>query len=615
MSARADQAPRGVPLDEVDREILEAELDARLDSQAYQPRPSDEIERPASSSYSPRDSTHIPYNSFPVSMSRVPTQGGGADEPEHLMRILTERSQHDETVGRRVTTRRSSIRRRAKPLPAFGADKPYPPMLPEQEAYVVEFDGPNDPIHAQNWPLRKKIIMAGLLGYTTLTSAFASSVFSPTIPAIAAEFNVSSTVATLGLTFFVLGFAFGPSFWAPLSELRGRRLPIVLAMFGFTIFSIAAAVAKDIQTVVISRFFAGLFGAGPLSVVAAVFADMFDNRTRGIAITIFSMTVFTGPMFAPFVGGYVMENPTLGWRWTQWIPAIMGAAAFLLDLFFVEETYPPVILVQKASELRRRTLNWGIHAKQEEIEVDFRELVSHNFSRPMRLLFNEPIVLLLTIYTAFIYGLLYLFITAYPAVYQRVHGFGQGASGLPFIGLIVGQILAGIFVLAQQPWYMRKLAANNGVPIPEWRLPTIIVGGVSFTIGIFWFGWTGFTKDIHWIVPTISGIFTGFGLLCIFLQAINYLVDAYLMFAASAIAANTFLRSLAGAGFPLFAQQMFKGMGIQWAATLLGCVAVVLVPIPVIFYIYGARLRARSSFAPTPAGGFAEKKDEGENAV
>lgn len=85
----------------------------------------------------------------------------------------------------------------------------------------------------------------------------------------------------------------------------------------------------------------------------------------------------------------------------------------------------------------------------------------------------------------------------------------------------------------------------------------------------------------------------------IFLQALNYLVDAYLMFAASAIAGNTLLRSLCGAGFPLFARQMFEGMGIQWASTLLGCIAVVLAPIPFIFYKYGAQIRARSAYAPT----------------
>lgn len=110
---------------------------------------------------------------------------------------------------------------------------------------------------------------------------------------------------------------------------------------------------------------------------------------------------------------------------------------------------------------------------------------------------------------------------------------------------------------------------------------------------------TGYTRDIHWAVPAVSGILTGFGLMSIFLQALNYLVDAYLMFAASAIAGNTLMRSLAGAGFPLFARQMFEGMGIQWASTLLGCVAVVLAPIPFVFYKYGERIRARSAYAPT----------------
>lgn len=114
-----------------------------------------------------------------------------------------------------------------------------------------------------------------------------------------------------------------------------------------------------------------------------------------------------------------------------------------------------------------------------------------------------------------------------------------------------------------------------------------------------WFGWTGYTDKIHWIAPTLSGLATGFGLLAIFLQSLNYLVDAYLMFAASAIAANTFLRSLAGAGFPMFSQYMFAALGVNWAGTLLGCVALLLVPIPVCFLIFGERIRRRSAFAPT----------------
>lgn len=195
--------------------------------------------------------------------------------------------------------------------------------------------------------------------------------------------------------------------------------------------------------------------------------------------------------------------------------------------------------------------------------------------------------------------LLYLFLTFYPIVFQQIHGMNKGVGGLPYFGMITGEILAGLYIILTQPSYNRKLAANNNVPIPEWRLPPAIIGGVLFAIGLFWFGWTGYREDIHWIAPTLSGLFTGFGIMSIFLQSLNYLIDAYLMFAASAIAANTFLRSLCGAGFPLFATYMIEGMGVQWAGTLLGCVAFLLVPLPVFFYYKGASIRKNSKFAPS----------------
>ncbi|EAQ83798.1 hypothetical protein CHGG_10202 [Chaetomium globosum CBS 148.51] len=594
--------------DNVDRALEAVEHDASL-------RRSEEIERVVSASSVSSSSTEASQRG--TGLNRVETQRDLERHNTELSRIQTARSQHSGTVGRDARGKEWK-----RPLPNFGAGKEYPPLLPNQEDYVVEFDGPDDPLHAQNWPLKKKIATAVMLGFTTMTAAFGSSIFSAATGAVAREFGVSSEVSLLGVSFYVLGFATGPTFWAPLSELKGRRLPLVLSMFGFFIFNIANAVSKDLQTVLITRFFAGFFGACPLAVVAAVFSDMFDNRTRGIAITVFSMTVFTGPLLAPFVGGFIVESH-LGWRWTSWIVSFMGILAFVLDLFFLEETYPPTILVGKAAELRRRTLNWGIHAKQEEIEIDVRELVTKNFSRPMRLLFTEPIVTLISVYMAFIYGLLYLFLTAYPFVFQGVHRMSAGVSGLTFFGMVTGQIIAGIVVLLQQPWYQRKLAANNGVPIPEWRLPSVIAGGVAFAGGLFWFGWSGYRADIHWIVPTLSGLLSGFGLASIFLQSLNYLVDAYLMFAASAIAGNTFLRSLAGAGFPLFSRYMFEGMGIQWASTLLGCIAVALVPIPVVFWLYGHKIRARSAFAPTfsannnpaPPGSADSSDEEGANAV
>ncbi len=206
-----------------------------------------------------------------------------------------------------------------------------------------------------------------------------------------------------------------------------------------------------------------------------------------------------------------------------------ASAAFLLNLFFLKETYPPVILIEKADELRRRTKNWGIHAKQEEIEVDVAELVNENFMRPVRLLLTEPIIFLITLYMSFIYGLIYLFLGAYPIVFQGVHGMNEGVGGLPFIGLIIGQLCGGVYIMIDQVQYRKKLVKNHGVQVPEWRLPPVIVGAVAFSVGLFWFGWTGWSKSIHWLAPTASGVVTGFGILCIFLQCFNYLIDTYLL--------------------------------------------------------------------------------------
>ncbi|KAF2094652.1 major facilitator superfamily [Rhizodiscina lignyota] len=592
-------------MDDADKFMADVERDAspkRGPPGVERPEPLEQVESRASSasssSFESIRGQRVQRERLPSqTMSRAATQQDNISGLERnatvMSRIETQRTQHSQTVGMSIKSRKST-----KPLPTMGNEKPYPPPLPEREEYVVEFDGENDPLHAQNWPMRKKLAVAAMLGFTTFVAAFGSSIFSSAIGVVSVKFGVSAEVGTLGVSLYVLGFATGPILWAPFSELYGRRLPLLISTFGFGVFSIGVAVGKDLQTVLICRFWAGFFGACPLAVVAAVFSDMFNARVRGLAITVFSIMVFSGPLMAPFIGGFITTS-YLGWRWTEYLVAIIGFFCFIVNLFFLEETYPPVILVSKAAELRRRTKNWGIHAKQEEIEIDLRELLEKNFSRPLRMLVTEPIVLLISIYMAFVYGLLYLFLTAYPIVFQRIHGMNPGVGGLPFFGMITGELLAGVMIAIRQPGYQKKLAANNGVPIPEWRLPEVIAGGVAFSAGLFWFAWTGWKESIHWIVPTLSGLLTGFGIMSIFLQSLNYLVDAYLFFAASAIAANTFLRSLCGAIFPLFATYMFDGMGVQWAGTLLGCVAGILVPVPIWFYLRGGKIREKSQFAPT----------------
>ncbi|KAK8044450.1 bicyclomycin resistance protein [Apiospora rasikravindrae] len=460
---------------------------------------------------------------------------------------------------------------------------------------MVTFDGPEDPAHPYRWSTFMKLFISITVCVGTLIVSYTSAVFAPALESAVRDLGVDAEVGRLGTTLYVLGFAFGPVFWAPASELWGRKWPLTAAMIAGGGFIVGTAAARNVQTLLVCRFFGGVCGASQLTVVPGVLSDLYDNRGRGVAITLYALCVFCGPFGAPSIGGFIVENPALGWRWTLYIPAILSFANGALTLVGVRETYAPCILVAKAKKLRRRHKgNGGVRAAQELVEFDLRRLVEKYFTRPLRMLATEPILLLVSLYMSFVYGLTYCLLAGFPYVFEDVHGMRPGVGGLPFLALAVGQVVGVGFVLSQQKEYARKLAENGNVPVPEWRLQPTLVGGAGVCGGIFWFGWTGFTADIHWAVPTVAGLFIGFGILCVFLPCFNYIVDAYLPLAASAVAANIILRSSIAAGFPLFSTQMFQGMGAQYACTLLGGLAALMIPIPIAFRIYGPRLREKS---------------------
>ncbi|KAF2442775.1 MFS general substrate transporter [Karstenula rhodostoma CBS 690.94] len=488
-----------------------------------------------------------------------------------------------------------------------------PPLEADEKSYLVELSGEDDPANAKNWRFSHKMIAALILGFDTLVASWGSSVYSAAVTPVALEFGVGSVISLLGLTLYICGFATGPLAFGPLSEFYGRKIPITVAAFIFTCFMFACATAKDFQTLMLCRFFAGVFASCPLVVVGGAFSDIFGNETRGIAIACFSALVFIGPFISPIAAAFITESH-LGWRWTQYITSIMGGFATVLDVLFLEETYQKTILRKRAQFIRSETQNWAIHHVSEEENIDFKELVNKHLALPLKLLFLEPIVFLITLYTSFIYGILYLFLEAYPIVFAEYRGISPSISTLMYIGLIIGVLLGCAIVIAFEPRYNRKLKENNGIPVPEQRLLPMMVGAILFPIGLFWFAWTGNYSSISWAALAVSGILSGAGILNIFLQALNYLVDAYLMVSASSIAADTFLRSLFGAGFPLFATQMFHKLGVDWAGSLLGFLAVAFMPIPFLFYIFGARLRKMSSCAPTDFGAPKKADEEAQDS-
>lgn len=204
----------------------------------------------------------------------------------------------------------------------------------------------------------------------------------------------------------------------------------------------------------------------------------------------------------------------------------------------------------------------------------------------------------MTIYIAVVYAIMYLTFFAYPYAFGQ-RGWGREIASLSFLSLLVG-ILTACFGVWQYStrYYSRRLKARGAV-LPEDRLPPVMLGSVMLPAGLFIFAWTS-SPNITWIPQMISGFFIGAGIMLIFTNGIVYIVDIYGSSSASAMAANTFVRSAAAAGLPLAAPTMYHNLGTAWATTLLGFLTLVLVPAPFLFYKYGEALRKRSRFASAP---------------
>lgn len=279
------------------------------------------------------------------------------------------------------------------------------------------------------------------------------------------------------------------------------------------------------------------------------------------------------------------------------------------------ERTQPVLLQRKAAHLRHSTGNWALHAKSDEEELTGRTIVEKHLALPLRMLVTEPIIACLALYNAFVYGLLYLLFEAFPVEFQENRGWTPVQSSLPFLAVLVGVVISGGIQAAYQPIFWKKLdtAHEQGFKNdPEARLPPMILGAVLFCASLFWFG-GGSGADKSPAICIVGAGCLGAGFILIFQNAVNYLIDAFTVHAASAQAANTFLRSLAGAGFPLFATPMFRGLGVNVASYILGGVAALMIPMPIIFYVFGSKLRGASRYNPDRQGhGGSKKSDEKE---
>ncbi|KAI9720554.1 MAG: hypothetical protein M1828_005638 [Chrysothrix sp. TS-e1954] len=466
--------------------------------------------------------------------------------------------------------------------------------------HKVSFDdGETDNPH--NFSTSRKAWVTVQLAALTLTGSLGTSITSQAQSAIEGHFDISLQLTVMTLALFVLGFAFGPIIWAPISEVYGRRWSMLPAVCMLGLFSIGSATSRSPTSLLVTRFFGGVFGSAPNSNATAALGDIYSARTRGVAMIMLSLCVIGGPTVSPVIGSALTSNPDLGWRWTEYAEAIIVFTVFFVTLFCLPETFGPLLLKRKAVSLRRETGDEAYWHPHENEKMRFNNIATKYLSRPLRMLILEPMVTCLAVYAAFVYGLLFLTLEVFPIVFHEDRGWSLFHSSLTSLALFVGGVLATPINLANQPLYIRAVKANKGRPVPEARLPPMMVGCCLFPAGLFMFGWTAAPR-YPWPLSVVASAFIGAGFNIVFQQSLNFLVDVYGSYGASAVAATTILRSLLAFGLPLTARPMFRNLGVGPASSLLGGVSCLALPIPFIFKRFGRKLREKSSFAPVETG-------------
>ena len=283
------------------------------------------------------------------------------------------------------------------------------PLLAEysKDPDLVVLSGPDDPLNPMNMPAWRKWFCACILGAMTFAATFSSSIFSAAANVTAKEFEVAPATMALATSLYVFGFATGPTLMGPASELYGRKTPFFVGYVGFILSQIPVALARNVETILIFRFLGGVASSGSPAIVGGYLADFLLPVERGVAIAIFAATTLIGPSAGAIVGAIVVRS-TLGWRWTAWISMIMGIVFGAIGFVVLPETYLPVLLKEKARRLRFESRNWALHSKLEETPVDVKDFVVRYLSRPFLMLCLEPILLLMTLYISFTFGIVYL---------------------------------------------------------------------------------------------------------------------------------------------------------------------------------------------------------------
>lgn len=415
--------------------------------------------------------------------------------------------------------------------------------------------------------------------------------FTPGIEEIARDLKCSTTAVIGTTTGFVVMLGIGPLILAPLSETFGRRRMYLTCFSTFALLQIPAALAPNITFLIVVRSFAGFFGSVGLANGGGTISDMFVPDERAGVFGWYLLGPLLGPTLGPLFGGFIVQR--LGWRWIFWIMTIVCMANTLAGYFFLRESYAPVILKRKKLQYEKEHSEDGIRYEYEgQDDRPLSARVAQSLKRPPKI-FAQPIVATMAVYQALIFGTTYSIYTNMQPIYSGLYGFDTEKVGLLYLGPGLGFLFAVWFLVPRIDTVYKNLSSkHNEKPKPEYRLPLANIGAALIPISLFWFAWT-VEEHAHWFASISGTFFYGIGQVMILNTTQNYFIDSFEKYAASAIAAGGVFRSLVGGVIPLAAPSLFNKLGYGWGISVFGFIGLMLAPAPIMFYVYGERIRER----------------------
>ncbi|KAJ7777218.1 MFS polyamine transporter [Mycena metata] len=462
---------------------------------------------------------------------------------------------------------------------------------PLDEVLYVDFDE-GDVRNPICFPRSKKWGITLLACFSTLIAAFASSAYNLGIPSMTRDLNCTEFQATVGFIVFPLGFGIVPLVTSSLSEEFGRQPLYVGSAIGFTTMYLLIALAKNIQTVIVARFLQGSFGSTWATMVGGTIADIWTPHERGLPMAIFSVAALGGTGLGPLISGWIEMNPRLEWRWIEWIQMIICGTYSIVVPMIMRETRSSILLTRLARKIRKETGDHRYRARIEDERASLSTLIFISCTRPIQLLFTEPVVAAFSLWVGFLWGILFCLIRSIPGVFQDLHHFNIGQEGSVFASMIVGTALGFASNFYQEHLYHKHFDRRG----PEARLIMACGGAVMLPISMLIYAWCSFPR-VPWIALVVGITMFTWATFIVYLSVFSYLADCYGPFASSALAGQSLCRNILATVFPLFTAQMFSTLGYKWANTMFALIATVMVPIPFVLFFYGPAIRARSKFS------------------